>query len=128
MHLPARYQRGRPFPSLIYYFRNDAAYEHYTGSADCMKRNLEDQVEVLAPVEHPALQTELRTSLDLHFADRCDAWDRQSDGSYTQRQRVAENEVGCQLRLIEKVLQREAKRLKPRVIGHRNATLQTYRH
>ena len=59
----------------IYYFRNGGDEEYYIGSADCMKRNLESRVEVLAPVEDPRLQKELRAILDLQLADQRGAWD-----------------------------------------------------
>ena len=45
----------------IYYFRNGGAEDYFIGSADCMKRNLESRVEVVAPVEDPQLRKELRT-------------------------------------------------------------------
>jgi polyphosphate kinase len=70
----------------IYYFANGGEPEYYIGSADCMKRNLESRVEVLAPVEGPALQAELRAFLDVQLDDQRNAWDMQPDGKYVQRQ------------------------------------------
>ena len=49
----------------IYYFRNGGDEEYFIGSADCMKRNLESRVEVVAPVEDPDLRKELRAVLDV---------------------------------------------------------------
>ena len=40
----------------VYYFQNGGAEEYFIGSADAMRRNLEDRVEVMVPVEDPALQ------------------------------------------------------------------------
>ncbi len=71
--------------SRIYYFRNGGKEEYYIGSADCMGRNLSARVEVLAPVEDPALRSELRQVLDIQLEDRRSAWDMAADGSYTQR-------------------------------------------
>jgi len=71
--------------SRIYYFRNDGAEEYFISSADAMKRNLEARVEVLCPVESPALAREIRSILDVHLQDTCSAWDMQPDGSYVQR-------------------------------------------
>jgi len=71
--------------SRLYYFRNGGAEEYYISSADAMKRNLEARVEVLCPVEAPALALQLRSILDVHLQDRRSAWDMQPDGSYTQR-------------------------------------------
>lgn len=69
----------------IFYFLNNGNEEYFIGSADCMKRNLESRVEVVAPVEAPELRLELRQVLDAQLNDRCGAWDMQPDGSYIQR-------------------------------------------
>jgi len=71
--------------SRIFYFRNGGNEEYYIGSADCMKRNLESRVEVVAPVEDKQLREDLRLVLDIQLSDRRNAWDMQSDGSYLQR-------------------------------------------
>ena len=71
--------------SRIYYFHNGGDEEYYIGSADCMTRNLVSRVEVLTPVEPPALRAELRTSLDILLNDQRSAWDMLPDGSYRQR-------------------------------------------
>lgn len=71
--------------SRIYYFKNGGAEEYFIGSADLMQRNLDRRVEVVAPVETPALRAELRGILNLQLADRRGAWDMQGDGSYVQR-------------------------------------------
>jgi polyphosphate kinase len=104
--------------SRIFYFRNGGDEEYYIGSADCMKRNLQNRVEVLAPVEAPELRAELRAMLDAQLNDRRSAWDMQPDGSYVQR--VPEPDgpkaLGSQETLIlraEKHL-REATRLRRR--------------
>jgi polyphosphate kinase len=111
--------------SRIYYFRNAGDDEYYIGSADCMKRNLEQRVEAVVLVENPLLQQELRTVFDEHLADQRSAWDMQSDGSYRQRQPSDESSASCQQRLAEFAQERDrqAKRLKrrkPKVIGRRN--------
>lgn len=69
----------------IYYFQNGGDEEYFIGSADAMKRNLESRVEVVTPIEDPALRNELRFLLDTQLADQRNAWDMQSDGSYIQR-------------------------------------------
>ncbi|WP_306549478.1 polyphosphate kinase 1 [Desulfobulbus sp.] len=98
----------------IYYFRNNGQEQYYIGSADLMKRNLERRVEVIAPVESPALQGQLREILNLQLADRRGAWDMQPDGGYVQRQPEAHEEKrAAQECLIEKSEKRlaEARRL-----------------
>jgi polyphosphate kinase len=111
--------------SRIFYFRNAGDEEYYIGSADCMKRNLEDRVEALAPVENPLLRETLRALIDEHLADQRSAWDMQSDGRYVQRQPPDEDAMSCQQRLAEFAQERDrqAKRLKrrkPRIIARRN--------
>jgi len=100
--------------SRIYYFRNNGQEQYYIGSADMMKRNLERRVEVIAPVESPTLQAQLREILNLQLADRRGAWEMQADGSYSQRQPEAKDEKRpAQELLIEKSEKRlaEARRL-----------------
>lgn len=72
--------------SRIYYFRNGGTDEYFIGSADLMKRNLEERVEVVAPIEGKELQDELREILNVHIFNRRSAWDMQSDGTFIQRQ------------------------------------------
>jgi polyphosphate kinase len=103
--------------SRIYYFRNGGDEEYFIGSADCMKRNLESRVEVLAPVEAPELQRELRYLLDAALADTCDAWEMNGDGSYTRiRPPEGEEPRSAQQLLIERAVKqhRQATRLKRR--------------
>jgi len=69
----------------IYYFKNGGQEEYYIGSADCMKRNLENRVEAVTPVESKRLQKRLREILDVQCGERRSAWDMQPDGTYVQR-------------------------------------------
>ncbi len=71
--------------SRIYYFRNCGNEEFFIGSADLMKRNLEERVEVVAPIEGKEMQATLREILDVHIFNRRSVWEMQSDGSYIQR-------------------------------------------
>ena len=111
--------------SRIYYFRNGGEEEYYIGSADLMQRNLEQRVEIVVPVEAPALRSELRTLLDLHWADERSAWDMQPDGSYVQRRPEDPDTPGCQQRLIALAESRirsamRLRRRKPQVIVRRH--------
>ncbi|HSA79439.1 MAG TPA: polyphosphate kinase 1, partial [Geminicoccaceae bacterium] len=100
----------------ICYFRNGGAEEFFIGSADLMTRNLESRVEVVTPVEDPALCQELRAILDAQLNDRRNAWDMQPDGSYVQRQPGNGVEAGSQQALIASAEARhhEATRLRRR--------------
>jgi polyphosphate kinase len=85
----------------VYYFRNAGQEEYYIGSADCMKRNLEHRVEVVAPVEDPVHRETLRAMLDVQLGDPRSAWDLRPDGTYVQRQPADPDATGAQEQLIE---------------------------
>ncbi len=69
--------------SRIYYFHNGGKYEIYCGSADLMRRNLDRRVEVLFPLEDPAMKKHvLRDILEIYLRDTAQAHELQSDGSY----------------------------------------------
>jgi len=84
----------------IYYFRNGGNEEYFIGSADCMKRNLESRVEVVAPVEDPLLRKELRTVIDVQLRPNRCQWTMRSDGSYF-RSPESDAAPACQDALIE---------------------------
>lgn len=71
--------------SRIFYFHHGGDEVYLLGSADWMPRNLDRRVEVVVPIEDPAIQAELKTILDLSLQDNRQAWDMQADGSYVQR-------------------------------------------
>lgn len=72
--------------SRIFYFYNNGQEEYFIGSADYMTRNLDRRVEVVTPVEDPALQRELKAILDICLTDNRQAWELRPDGTYVQRQ------------------------------------------
>jgi polyphosphate kinase len=98
----------------IYYFHNGGDEEYLIGSADCMTRNLESRVEVVAPVDDPALRHDLRTVIDVQFAPNRDAWLMQPDGTY--RRAVEGDAPSCQQTLIDlaEKRRREAGKLRKR--------------
>jgi polyphosphate kinase len=71
--------------SRIFHFHNGGGDHYYIGSADWMPRNLDRRVEALVPVEEPALQAELSNILKICLQDNRQAWEMQSDGTYTKR-------------------------------------------
>jgi polyphosphate kinase len=77
----------------IYHFRNCGQEEYYIGSADLMKRNLESRVEVVAPIDNPKLQEELRLILDVQLSSQKHAWVMQPDGSYKERTNSSSKDV-----------------------------------
>jgi polyphosphate kinase len=107
----------------IYYFRNGGAEEFLIGSADCMKRNLESRVEVVVPVEDPALREELRVMLDAQLAPGRGSWAMQADGSYVQRW-TGDERASSQQVLIDLAAKRQKegsrrRRRRPRVFARR---------
>ena len=68
----------------IFAFHSGAQTRLLIGSADMMVRNLDHRVEVLAPVEDPACQRELLSSLDIMLADTALAWKLRTDGTWVR--------------------------------------------
>ncbi len=95
--------------SRIYYFYNGGKEEYYIGSADIMKRNLEERVEVITPIEPEDLRIKLRDILDTQLSDKRSAWEMQADGTYVQRTASGRGErAGSQEILIQKAAKRLA--------------------
>ncbi len=113
----------------VYYFRNGGTEDFLLGSADCMKRNLESRVEVVAPVEDPLLRKELRSVLDIQLKPNRCQWEMQSDGVYI-RTAAADAAAPCQQALIDfadtrqteatKVKRRRSKGFARRAVRERN--------
>jgi polyphosphate kinase len=77
--------------SRIYYFENGGNPEVYIGSADLMERNLDRRVEVLCPINDPAMRQLLRDAvLEVLLSDTDRAWMLQTDGSYVRATPPAE--------------------------------------
>jgi polyphosphate kinase len=55
---------------------------HYLGSADLMTRNLDQRVEVLAPVEDPALCARLDELFSVSFDPNARAWELDGGGGW----------------------------------------------
>src|SRR5216684_177441 len=102
----------------LYYFRNGGSEDFLLGSADCMKRNLESRVEVVAPVEDPQLRKELRSVIDIQLKPNRCQWEMQSDGVYI-RTPAADAAPACQQALIDfaDTRQTEATKVKKRHSG-----------
>jgi polyphosphate kinase len=70
--------------SRVYAFRRGEQTRVLMGSADLMPRNLDSRVELVAPVEDPALRAELLDVLERCFADNANAWELDSEGAWTR--------------------------------------------
>lgn len=60
--------------SRVYYFENGGDPEYFIGSADVMKRNLDERIEVLAPVRSPDHRAQLDDLIEIMLADRRQGW------------------------------------------------------
>ena len=78
--------------SRIYAFENEGRPEVFIGSADIMKRNLDERTEVVTPILNPALSMQLRQFLEALLADRRQSW-LLHDQTWTRDQTVTEEGV-----------------------------------
>jgi polyphosphate kinase len=69
----------------IFYFHNNNQPLIYIGSADWRGRNLNERVELITPIEEPALQQRLLRLLETALSDNRLAWDLEAEGSYRLR-------------------------------------------
>lgn len=60
--------------SRVFYFSNDGDPDYFIGSADIMKRNLDERIEVLAPIRAPEHRTQLAGLLSLMLRDERQGW------------------------------------------------------
>ncbi len=70
--------------SRVYAFQRGEQTRVLMGSADLMPRNLDSRVELVTPVEDPALRAELLDVLERCFADNANAWQLDSEGEWTR--------------------------------------------
>lgn len=72
--------------SRIAYFANAGHPEYYIGSADWMPRNFDRRVEVMTPIDDPALHKGIEAVLSTCLNDNRQAWELGADGQYRRRQ------------------------------------------
>jgi polyphosphate kinase len=83
--------------SRLFFFQAGKKTSYYLGSADLMPRNLDHRLEVVAPVEDPALQARLKNAFETLLADNESAWELQSDGNWKRlRPKKDESSRGAQ--------------------------------
>ncbi len=82
--------------SRVFYFENAGEPEVFIGSADIMKRNLDERTEVLTPIKHPPLRARIRRTMDLFLQDRRQSW-LLHDTTWTRDQTIDETGVHAQL-------------------------------
>ena len=68
-------------------FENGGEPEVFLSSADWMPRNLDKRVELMFPVEDPALQSRIIASLQDELRDNMKAWEMKKSGKYRRVKR-----------------------------------------
>jgi polyphosphate kinase len=97
--------------SRVYAFQRGEEARVLMGSADLMPRNLDTRVELVAPVEDPALRAELLDVLERCFADDTDAWELDSEGNWTRLEPDGDVGRSVQAELRERHLARSSEHL-----------------
>ena len=97
--------------SRIYSFQRGEETRVLIGSADLMPRNLYSRVELLTPVEDPALRAELLDVLERCFADNTNAWELDRDGVWTRLGPPTAQRRSVQEELLERHAERAAEQL-----------------
>jgi polyphosphate kinase len=60
--------------SRVFLFHNGGRPLYWIGSADLMKRNLDERIEVLVPIDNPVLQSHIDTVLTMLLNDTRQGW------------------------------------------------------
>lgn len=68
--------------SRVYAFLRGEERVVLIGSADLMRRNLDNRVELVTPVENEALKDQLLDTLERCLADNTNAWELHTDGEW----------------------------------------------
>jgi polyphosphate kinase len=88
--------------SRIYAFERGDERTVLMGSADIMERNLDNRVELVVPVDDPAVRDELLDALDRAFTDEDGSWELRPDDTWERvRPLDPENPRGLQRGLME---------------------------
>ncbi len=70
--------------SRIYYFHANGDENLYCASADWMDRNFFRRVETAFPIRSPSIKQRIIADLDTFLTDNYNAWELNSDGSYSR--------------------------------------------
>lgn len=98
--------------SRLYCFMNGGDTEYYIGSADWMRRNLDNRVETIIPIAQPEIKKQLAEVLDVYDRDNCSAWDCQPDGRYVLREPAPGEERRAVQEMFIRLAHNEADQLK----------------
>ena len=91
----------------IFHFVNGGEHEVYIGSADWMPRNFHRRVELLTPIDDPAIRQRLIDLLQTQLSDNAKSWSLSSNGKYERVQpKPGAPLVRCQAKFIEQTRDR----------------------
>ena len=94
--------------SRIYAFERGEETRVVTGSADLMPRNLDSRVELVTPIEDPALKAEVMDVMERCFADNTNSWSLDQSGRWTRLSPEGGEERNVQRELREQHAARAA--------------------
>ncbi len=103
--------------SRIFYFANDGKPEFYCASADWMPRNLERRVEIMFPVEEPALREKLMHILTTQLKDTVKASILTAEGTYEKVDKRGKELINSQQTFCREAV--EAARVSEETVNHR---------
>jgi polyphosphate kinase len=90
--------------SRVFIFQAGKKTSYWIGSPDLMPRNLDNRLEVVAPVEDPVLQQRLARTFDRLSSANANAWELGSDGTWTRiRPKKDERHEDAQEALMRRV-------------------------
>jgi polyphosphate kinase len=98
--------------SRLFVFESPEESSFFLGSADLMPRNLDNRVEVLAPVEATHAQQQISRAFENLFSDNVSAWDLESDGRWRRAKPAkGERSRAAQTLQMRSVLARARRRI-----------------
>ena len=103
--------------SRIFYFANDGKPEFYCASDDWMPRNLERRVEIMFPVEEPALREKLMHILTTQLKDTVKASILTAEGTYEKVDKRGKELINSQQTFCREAV--EAARVSEETVNHR---------
>jgi polyphosphate kinase len=102
--------------SRVFIFQAGKKTSYWIGSPDLMPRNLDNRLEVVAPVEDPVLQQRLARTFDRLMSANANAWELGADGSWVRlRPKKDERHEDAQealMRRVRRTYQRAAARMR----------------
>ena len=86
----------------VFCFHNGGDHEIYLSSADWMSRNFFSRVETCFPIEDKAIKERVfQEVFSMYLSDNAQAWELQSDGSYTRKESKRNRKAAQELLLAK---------------------------